>query len=187
MGQTIRQLAAAPLSNQAVFNNRMVVEACESFHFHYRNLRINVSYADWPAFAKGFADSYHRWEKQGKPFGGHTELCRKIVATNPKEEGIQVNLNHNLYKLNKGKIFSKGTDLADDAYIHLKIRDLRLEMPIEEFNTLAEVIGKAAVTLKESEHAISSEPNKKEIKEKGSKEGRKESGATVHPNGKESS
>lgn len=144
MGLTIKNLSQAKLSNQAVFNNRFVVESCEDFHFHYRNLRIRISYADWPQFAKGFADSYYRWEKQGKPFGKHTELCRKMVATNPCDDHIQINLNKNLYGKNKNKIFSAGEDtLKDEKYIHFKYRDLRLEMPIEEFKLLAKCVREA--------------------------------------------
>ena len=143
MGQTIKQLASRKLSNPAIFNNRFVVESCEDFHFHYRNLRIRISYGDWPQFAKGFSDSYLRWEKMGRPFGSHTELCRKTIATLPKDDGIQVNLNANLYKKNKGKIYSEGTDLEDDQYIHLKIRDMRLEMTIDEFKTLVSAFKEA--------------------------------------------
>jgi len=148
MGQTIRKLSSRQLKDKAVFDNRFVVEACEDFHFHYRNLRIVVSYADWPQFAKGFSDAYLRWEKMGKPFGGHTELCRKTVATIPKGNGIQINLNHNLYSPNAGKIFSKGEDtLKDKEYIHLKIRDLRLEMSKDEFEIFAESVAEAKESL----------------------------------------
>jgi hypothetical protein len=148
MGQTIKNLAKVESLSQAIFNNRFVVEACEDFHFHYRNLRIRISYADWGQFAKGFSDAYLRWEKQGRPFGKHTELCRKIIAMNAHDDGIQVNLNKNLYKLNKDKIFSEGEGtLQDDEYVHLKFRDLRLEMTKEEFKTFAQCVAEAVVNL----------------------------------------
>jgi len=147
LGQTIKNLANEKLNNPAIFNNRFVVESCEDFHFHYRNLRIRISYADWPQFAKGFSDSYLRWEKQGRPFGKHTELCRKMVATIPKDDGVQINLNKNLYKQNEGRIFSEGTDLKDDEYIHVKIRDMRLEFTKDEFLKLADCFIKAKEAL----------------------------------------
>ena len=126
----------------------MVVESCEDFHFHYRNLRIQISYADWPAFAKGFSDAYLRWEKQGKPFGQHAELCRKTIATIPIGNDIQVNLNKNLYKANEGRVFEKGSGFTEEAeYIHLKIRDLRLEMSKDEFETFASAIAEAREAL----------------------------------------
>lgn len=143
MGQIIKNLAKAVGLKPAIFNNRFVVEACEDFHFHYRNLRIRISYADWPTFAKGFSDAYLRWERTGRPFSKHTELCRKVVASNSPDDGIQINLNKNLYKLNEGRIFSLGTDLADSTYIHLKYRDLRLEMTREEFGIFAKAVGEA--------------------------------------------
>lgn len=144
MGQTIRKLSQASLPRPPIFNKRMVVEACEDFHFHYRNLRIRISYADWPQFAKGFADSYARWEKQGRPFGAHTELCRKTVATNAIDDGIQINLNRNLYKQNEGLIFAEGAEFFDeDEYVHLKIRDLRLELRKDEFAALAKCVKEA--------------------------------------------
>ena len=114
------------------FNNRFVVEACEDFHFHYRNLRLSISYADWPFFAKGFADSYARWEKQGKPFGTHTELCRKTVASNAKNEEIkilQVQLNSALQHIEglKATVELKGQEL-----IQVKLeRDNLLEVSTE--------------------------------------------------------
>lgn len=147
MGQTLTALAKAELSDPAIFNNRFVVESCEDFHFHYRNLRIRLSYADFRQFAKGFSDAYLRWEKQGAPVGGHTELCRKKVATLPKNDGVQVNLNKNLYKQNEGGIYSEGCDLKDDKYIHLKSRDLRIEMTIDEFKTFSDVVIKAREAL----------------------------------------
>lgn len=148
MGQTVKKLASATLNKKPIFPNRFVVESCEDFHFHYRNLRIRISYADWPAFAKGFADSYYRWEKQGRPFGKHTELCRKIVATNPCDDGIQINLNKNLYKPNEGEIFAEGAEFFDEEeYVHLKVRDLRLELRKDEFLTLAKCVKEAEAEL----------------------------------------
>lgn len=149
MGQTIRTLAQRPLSQSAVFNTRFVVESCESFHFHYRNLRINLSFQDWLALGKGFSDAFMRWVRKGSPVGGHAELCRKTVALNPKDEGIKVNLNKNLYGINGGKIYSEGADLKDEEYIHLKYRDLRLEMTKEEFLELANCITEAKERLLE--------------------------------------
>lgn len=143
MGQTLKSLSKTELSNPSIFHNRFVVESCEDFHFHYGELRIRLSYADFAQLGKGFSDAYLRWEKQGRPAGGHTELCRKRIRTLPKNDGIQVNLNKNLYKENEGRVFSEGAGLTDPDYIHLKIRDLRIELTREEFAKLAECVGKA--------------------------------------------
>lgn len=149
MGQTLRTLAERKLSRPAVFNNRFVVESCESFHFHYRNLRINLSYQDWISLGKGFADAFMRWVRKGSPAGGHAELCRKNVATSPKDEGIKINLNRNLYVANGGKIFSEGAGLEGEEYVHFKYRDLRMEMTKEEFLEMAECFVEAKEKLSE--------------------------------------
>ena len=149
MGQTIRQLSHRPLSRPAIFNNRFVVESCESFHIHYRNLRINLGFQDWMSVGKGLSDAFLRWVKKGSPVGGHTELCRKDVARTPKNEGITVNLNTNLYGKNEGKVFSDGAGLTEPAYIHLKYRDLRLEMTLEEFHEFADTMNEAKEALLE--------------------------------------
>ena len=138
MGQTIQTLAERKLSRPAIFNNRFVVESCESFHFHYRNLRINLSFQDWMNLGKGFSDAFLRWIRKGSPVEGHAELCRKNVASSPRDEGIKINLNKNLYGVNGGKIFSEGAGLEGEEYIHFKYRDLRLEMTKEEFLEMAE-------------------------------------------------
>lgn len=144
MGQTLEKLAHKELKDKCIFNNRFVVEICELMHVHYRNLRIILSLKDWISLASGFRDSLNRWEKLGKPEpqnGTHIELCRKQVAENPEfDNQISVNLNKNLYALHEGKIFAEGNELSDQNYIHLKIRDLRIELTLRDFNELADAI-----------------------------------------------
>lgn len=150
MGHTIENLSVQELNNQTIFNNRMVVEVAEKMHIHYRNLRIMLSVQDWIEFCKGCADSLDRWQKRGCPEpknGVHIELCRKKVATDAHNDGIKVNLNDNLYLPNEGKIFAEGADFKDKTYVHLKYRDLRLEMPILEFKQFAQAIKEADARL----------------------------------------
>lgn len=144
MGQTIRNLSTQEVSGAPIFPKRLVVECCEKFHFHYRNLRILLSLEDWREFASGVSQALERWENRGRPLpeeGTHIELCRKSVASNPADENvIKVNLNKNLYKDHEGRIFSEGSDFKDQDYIHLKIRDIRLELSHDEFNQLSKAI-----------------------------------------------
>ena len=151
MGQTLKNLAKRDIDNKSVFNSRFVVEVAEKMHVHYRNLRLILSVADFKEMATGFAKSLERWSKIGRPEPKertHIELCRKKVSGS-HNDGIQVNLNRNLYNLNKGKIFADGAEFTDDAYIHLKIRDTRIEMSIEEFNVLADAVKEAKGKLNE--------------------------------------
>ena len=141
MGLTIDNLSKKPLENKAIFNNRFVIEICERVHVHYRNLRITQTLDDFIEMANGFNNALERWKKRGCPGTGngvHIELCRKKVAIVDEHKDIQVNLNKNLYKQNEGEIFAEGADFADEQYIHLKIRDMRIELSIEEFKSLTE-------------------------------------------------
>ena len=150
MGHTILNLADKKFPEQAIFNNRLVVEIAETVHFHYRNLRIALSEKDWREFGKGMADAWKRWNERGCPptGSGHIELCRKDVATMPVDKDFcKVNLNKNLYALNEGRIFADGAELDDEQYVHLKIRDIRLELTKAEFKILAEAIKEASDVL----------------------------------------
>lgn len=148
MGHTIVNLADKKFPEQAIFNNRLVVEIAETVHFHYRNLRIVLSEHDWREFGKGIADAWKRWLDRDCPppkQGQHIELCRKQIANVPIDRDYcKVNLNKNLYALNEGRIFADGADLMDEQYIHLKIRDVRLELTKAEFKLLAEAVKEAA-------------------------------------------
>lgn len=147
MGQTITKLSDKKLEGKSVFHNRFVIEVCEKIHVHYRNLRIILSIGDWVEMARGFKDALTRWEKLGNPEpkqGVHIELCRKEVAKEPLfDDSIAINLNKNLYVLNDGKIFAEGSELCDQNYIHLKIRDQRIELSLSEFKQLSEAVAEA--------------------------------------------
>lgn len=147
MGHTIQNLATRELKPETIFNNRFVNEVCESIHFHYRNLRILLSLPDWISMAQGCSDALNRWKKLGEKDPSkstHIELCRKKVATEPMDENtVRVNYNKNLYPEHDGMIFSEGASFEEDKYIHVKIRDLRLEISIDDFNQIADCFAEA--------------------------------------------
>lgn len=141
MGLTIEPLSKKKLPGKPIFNNRFVVEICEKIHTHYRNIRIVQSLDDFINMAEGFSASLERWKKRGCPGTGsrHIELCRKQVAITDFSDTVEINLNENLYKKNDGGIFAEGSNFTEeDKYMHVKIRDVRIEMSIEEFNTICE-------------------------------------------------
>lgn len=152
MGQTIRNLSTKEVAGNPIFNDRLVVEICEAVHLHYRNLRIILSMRDWVELAKGLSDSLSRHNSLMNPSpkeGTHIELCRKKVAQSPiGNNEIKINLNNNLYKQHEGRIFAEGANLQDPDYIHLKIRDLRLELTHDEFRALTEAVKEANEKLK---------------------------------------
>jgi hypothetical protein len=154
MGRALIKLSNKEIGNRTIFNNRFVVEVCEKMHIHYRNLRIVQDWTDYLEMSKGFVDALDRWKKLGGPLpqpGRHIELCRKKVANEAINHGVQVNLNENLYAVNEGKVFAEGADLKDKLYIHLKIRDLRIEMDLREFGEFSDVIAEAKKRLESSD------------------------------------
>ena len=149
MGQTLTKLAERDLTGKPIFPNRFVVECCEVFHTHFKNLRIVLSTTDFIKVAEGFASALSRWQKQGSPEpaqGTHIELTRKEVA-DANDNRILINLNRNLYLPNEGRVFAEGAEFKDEQYIHLKVRDLRWECSIEEFMILASAIQEAKTRL----------------------------------------
>lgn len=147
MGHTINKLSEKNIGNKAIFSNRFVIELCEKAHIHYRNVRIVQSLDDFINTAEAFVSALDRWKKRGCPgtgVGQHIELCRKKIAIADDSDTVQVNLNENLYKKNDGGIFAEGAEFSeDDNYIHVKIRDVRIEMSIKEFNLVAEAFKEA--------------------------------------------
>lgn len=146
MGRTLQKLAERKLDKKCIFNNRFVTELCESAHIHYRNLRIVLSLDEFITVADGFVASLDRWKKRGCPgtgVGQHIELCRKKVAITDESDKVVINLNDNLYNKNEGGIFAEGAEFTDERYIHLKIRDFRIEMSINDFKELADAVSEA--------------------------------------------
>lgn len=140
MGLTIENLSNKELKDKAIFNNRFVIEICERVHVHYRNLRITQTLDDFISMAEGFNTALARWKKRGCPGTGqgiHIELSRKNVAVVDEHKDLSINLNKNLYKENEGAIFAEGADFLEEDYIHLKIRDMRIELSIAEFKQLS--------------------------------------------------
>ena len=153
MGKVIETLIQDSIPEKAIFNNRFVIEVCERFHIHYRNLRIALSTVDFKELTKGCAQALERWHTLGCPENPkeHIELCRKQIARDTLNDGIRVNLNENLYNKYDGRIFSEGSEFKDERYIHLKIRDMRIEMSIPEFKEFADAIAKASERLASSD------------------------------------
>lgn len=159
MGQTIEPLAVRKLDKKPIFSNRMVIELCEKAHFHYRNIRIVQTLDDFISMAEGFSSALERWKKRGCPGTGsrHIELCRKNVAVTDFSDNIEINLNKNLYLENEGGIFAEGANFKDPQYIHLKIRDVRIEMSIDDFKLLSEAMSEAYGKISSNLHVALSE------------------------------
>lgn len=153
MGRTLKPLAEGKLTGRPIFPNRFVIEVCEKMHTHYRNLRLVNSLHDWVNMAEGFRDALDRWKKRGCPSphkASHIELCRKVIRSESEIDSILVNLNKNLYPDNEGRIFSDGAEFNEENYVHLKIGDIRVELSIQQFKEVADVIAEAKKRLEDS-------------------------------------
>lgn len=157
MGRTLQKLSERTVSKKCVFNNRLVIELCEKAHIHYRNFRIVQSLDDFINTAEAFVSALDRWKKRGCPgtgVGQHIELCRKKVAIADESDKIVINLNENLYNKNEGGIFAEGAEFTDEKYIHLKLRDYRIEMSINDFKELADAVSEAHARLENCSPAV---------------------------------
>lgn len=146
MGRTIDKLSERSIGKKSIFDSRFCIELCEKAHIHYRNIRIVQSLDDFINTAEAFVSALDRWKKRGCPgtaVGQHIELCRRKIAINDESDKIQVNLNENLYKKNEGGIFAEGAEFSDDRYIHIKLRDVRIECSLAEFQEICETFKEA--------------------------------------------
>lgn len=154
MGQTLNRLSEKVLSKNPVFNNRFCVEICEKVHTHYRNIRFVNSIYDWVNLAEGFRDALERWKVRGCPTtrkGQHIELCRKKIVSEEDNTALLINLNQNLYIENQDSIYALGNDFMDPTYIHLKLRDMRIELSLSDFKELHDAVNEAYRKLEDSD------------------------------------
>ncbi len=143
MGKVIRLLAASKLSQNTIFNSRFVVECCENFHLHWRNIRLELTPQNFSAIAQTVEAGTRFWQAQGSPSSHpHLELSRAVIQ-NPicQPSELKIELCENLYKIHET---SKDSHfLEEDAFVHLHYRDLRVEMSNEEFHRFARTVTEA--------------------------------------------
>jgi GT2 family glycosyltransferase/ADP-heptose:LPS heptosyltransferase/tetratricopeptide (TPR) repeat protein len=143
MGKIIRLLAASKLSQKTIFNSRFVVECCENFHLHWRNLRLELTPPNFSAVAQTVETGNRVWQAQGSPPSHpHLELSRTVIQEpicQPTD--LKIELCENLYKNHET---SKDSHFLDeDLFVHLHYRDLRVEMSNEEFHRFARTVTEA--------------------------------------------
>lgn len=148
MGQTIKELYKKKLTGRSIFPRRFVIEVCEEFHVHIRNLRLLLDTTDFLNIAEGFKSALDRWNKRGKPqpsAKNHIELCRKKVAEDGME--FKINLNKNLYNHHEGMVFSDGAEFSEENYVHFKLGDIRVELTIDQFKEVADGCDRAVKSI----------------------------------------
>jgi len=149
MGKILTTLARSNVPRRSIFGERFVVECCETFHVHFKNLRLDLSPDDWRRLLAGIEEAGRTWREAGEPEQHpHLELGRaKLPEANTSDE-LSIELCENLYRS-----WPTGWDSSfhhDDSFVHLHWRDLRVEMSNAEFLHVAEQVGEAATTLRAS-------------------------------------
>ncbi len=149
MGRIIKILSKKKIRKSCdLLPSRLITERNkgEPFHFHLRNLRLELSKEEFTQLTKHLSESYTKYKKNGgilKDDGRDGQMdsyfvldkkkIKKFAESNP--EKLQIELNH-------------------PKNIHVHLRDLRLEFSIREFLEIADLFEEAKHKLKEGESKI---------------------------------
>ena len=137
MGRILQHLAETNIDTKTIFDRRMVLECCETFHLHWRNLRLEFNHENFLKFIETVISAFKNWQANGLPRQhAHFEMGRNLLShpmCAPDE--FKIERCDNLYKQHRG---SRDAEFFEDDFIHIHYRDLRMEMPRDEFLEIAE-------------------------------------------------
>lgn len=149
MGETIKKLSQASIKARGVFPRRAVMESCETLHFHYRWLRLEMHKEEFKDILALFEESSKRYSELGEPeVSFHEELSKKTLP-NYVDRKIDVELCKNLYKTSSNTGGKDSEFFIDNSYIHIHWDNVRLEMSIDEFAVVAETFHSAYLQIKD--------------------------------------
>lgn len=134
MGEVKKILAdhklAKPISDH--YHNDILIELCESFHIHLRNLRIALDYEEFERILRYFFNTSNAWHDDGKPKPSEMRRDRQIHYVKGKIKPIHGVENDALC-----------VEELEDGHIHVHYRSLRLDLSKREFKEFADVIIRA--------------------------------------------
>jgi GT2 family glycosyltransferase len=136
MGKVIAPLAKTQVPANTVFDKRLVIECCERFHIHWRNVRLELTPDIWDGFVATFEQAIATWRANGSPRQHeHLELARYLMDTSQivHPTDVEVELCENLYKNLRATHGADAEFWEEDAFVHFHYRDMRFEMSIEDF------------------------------------------------------
>ena len=152
MGFTRKILASKKVSATPTFYSKILrFDVSESFHLHYRNLRIEFSFREWLVFGKSMFKAWIKWKVLGSP------------RLRPEGKTLHLAIKKNLPdKIGDVDKASRGSELSVELqeatdYIHIHYRGTRLELSIDEFMEYSSTISDAAKELRRSfdlEHIV---------------------------------
>jgi hypothetical protein len=136
MGKVIAPLAEGTVPEHTIFDRRFVLECCERFHVHWRNLRLELTADNWNEFVRTFEEGIAVWRANGSPREHfHLELGKYLMDLNevvhPTTVGVE--LCANLYKEMRETHGQDAEFWEEDAFVHFHYRDVRFEMSIVDF------------------------------------------------------
>jgi len=146
MGKVIRKLAESAVPAKTIFDKRVVVECCETFHLHWRNLRLELTHETWTDFLATMLEADRVWREGGAPASHtHFELARTLIDTDQVLNGTSAGaeLCENLYKIAPPPFGLHAEFYDDDEFVHFHYRDLRVEMSVEDFLAFSKVMADA--------------------------------------------
>jgi len=151
VGKVILPLSEGELSDKTIFDRRFVIECCETFHLHWRNLRLELSADNWIQLVEAFEQGIAKWRAHGSPRSHpHLELARFLMDTSQIVNGSTANaeLCENLYKTLRETHGADAEFWVEDAFVHFHYRDLRVEMPIADFLQFSKTMTEAHTKLR---------------------------------------
>jgi hypothetical protein len=151
MGKVILPLSEGELSEKTIFDRRFVIECCENFHLHWRNLRLELSADNWIQLVEAFEAGIAKWRAHGSPRSHpHLELAKFLMDTNEVIHPTTANaeLCENLYKTLRETHGADAEFWVEEAFVHFHYRDLRVEMPIADFLAFSKTMTAAHTKLR---------------------------------------
>jgi len=141
MGKVISQLAKTKIDNYSIFPERLTLEECGEYHFHYRSIRIAFTKHEYKDFI-----SLTKYDSKDKK----KIFLKKVMSSNGDvidKNRLVVELSKNTYIKHRDDTAKEADFFKDKAYIHVHYRNIRLEFPIHEFIQIAQTFDEARKAL----------------------------------------
>jgi hypothetical protein len=150
MGEVILPLADGEVPKHTIFDRRFVIECCETFHLHWRNMRLELSAENFVKLVETLEKAIATWRAHGcPPEHHHLELSKFMMdvddVVKPTELGVE--LCRNLYRDYRETHGADAEFWEEDAFVHFHYRDMRFEMSIEDFLAFSQTMAEGRETL----------------------------------------
>ena len=128
------------LANKKVADHGLYVgstwEDCENIHLHWDDFRLIMTEKDFCNFVESTCTAIKK--------------LQILKETNEREKGHCLVQWKPEYRYFKNRLQIELQDAPQTGHVHIHLRDLRLELSIEEFKELAECMAKAVEELSSS-------------------------------------